>query len=180
MPLLIRQSMTPYYTPFYSIASLYCNAFVTHQSMTLYGTPFYAIVPINCNALVTRPIYDTLRYSFLCYCIIVMKWFFCPTNLWASTVLLLCYCSNKLQCLFLSHQSMTLYGTPFYAIASLYCNALFYPTNLWPSTVLLFMLLHIPQSMTLYCTWSCRKRRKCTKWWNPWPIYDPLWYLAQN
>ena len=91
--------------------------FLSHQSMTLYGTPFYAIVPINCNALVTRPIYDTLRYSFLCYCIIVMKCFFCPTNLWASTVLLLCYCSNKLQCLF--------------------C-----PTNQWPSTVLLFMLLH--------------------------------------
>ena len=78
---------------------------------------------------------------------------------------------------FLSHQSMTLYGTPLYAIASLYFNTLFYPTNLWPSTVLFFMLLHIPQSMTLYGTWSCRKRRKCTKWWNPWPIYDPLRYI---
>ena len=70
--------------------------FLSHQSMTLYGTPFYAIVPINCNAFVTPPIYDSLRYSFLCYCIIV------------------------LQCIILPHQSMTLYGIPFYAIASLY------------------------------------------------------------
>ena len=94
MPLLPRQSMTP---PFYAIASLNCNAFfVPPIYMTLYGTPFYAIVPINCNAFVTPPIYDSLRYSFLCYCIIV------------------------LQCIILPHQSMTLYGIPFYAIASLY------------------------------------------------------------
>ena len=62
--------------------------FLSHQSMTLYGNPFYAIVPINFNALVTRPIYNTLRYYFLCYCIIILKCFFCPTNLWPSTVLL--------------------------------------------------------------------------------------------
>ena len=92
--------------------------FLSHQSMTFYGTPFYAIVPINCNALVTRPIYDTLRYSFLCYCIIVMK------------------------CFFLSHQSMSVYSTPFYAIAPLYCNSFCYSTNLQHTTVFHFMLLY--------------------------------------
>ena len=151
MPLLIRQSMTPYCIPFYAIASLYCNAF---------------FVP---------PIYDPLRYSFLCYCTNKLQ---CPcyqANLWHPTLLLfmlLYHCNEMLffvppiyehlqysfyaivaincNAFFLSHQSMTLYGTPFYAIASLYCNALFYPTNLWPSTVLLFMLLHIPQSQGFF------------------------------
>ena len=76
---------------------------------------------------------------------------------------------------------MTLYGTPFYAIAPIDCNAfvpppiydspflfyciielqcLFCPTNQWPSTVLLFMLLH-----------HCIAMHYFTQ-----PIYDPLLY----
>ena len=136
MPLLIRQSMTPYCIPFYAIASLYCNAF---------------FVP---------PIYDPLRYSFLCYCTNKLQ---CPcyqANLWHPTLLLFMLLYHCIEMLFLSHQSMSLYGTPFYAIVAINCNAFFCPTNQWPSTVLLFMLLH-----------HCIAMHYFTQ-----PIYDPLLY----
>ena len=70
MPLLHRQSMTPYSTPFYAIASLYCIAcylgnlrpptvllfmillsciaihVLPYQSMSLYSIPFFAIASL--------------------------------------------------------------------------------------------------------------------------------------
>ena len=178
MPLLPGQSITPYVTPFYAIVSLYWNAF---------------FVP---------PIYDLLRYSFLCYCTNKLQ---CPcyqANLWHPTLLLFMLLYHCIEMLFLSHQSMSLYGTPFYAIVAINCNAFFCPTNQWPSTVLLFMLLHhciamhyftqpiydpLLYSFLCYCTYPnlwhstvlgpAKKRRKCTKWWNPWPIYYHLRYI---
>ena len=84
--------------------------------------------------------------------------FFCPTNLWPPTVLLLMLLYQWIAMPLLPHQSKTPYSTPVYAIAWLYCNTLGCPTNLWPSTILLFMKLHsciaihfLPhQSKTLY------------------------------
>ena len=135
---LSHQSMTPYSTTFYAIASLYCIAFccptnlwpstvllfmlqyqwitmllLPSQSMTTYGTPYYA--------------FTSLYFNYFC----------CPTNLWPPTVRLLMLLYQWIAMPLLPRQSKTPYGTPFYAIASLYCNILGCPPNLWPSTILL-------------------------------------------
>ena len=58
MPLLPRQSKTPYGTPFYAIASLYCN---------ILGCP--------------PPIYDPLQYSFYAFALFDCNTLGCPINL---------------------------------------------------------------------------------------------------
>ena len=123
------------------------------QSMTPCVTPFYAIVSLYWNAFFVPPIYEPLRYSFLGYCSNKLQCLFCPTNQWPSTVLLFMLLHHYIS---IHYFTQPIYDPLLYSFLC-YCT---YP-NLWHSTVL----------------GPAKKRRKCTKWRNPWPIYYPLRYI---